>query len=76
MSNNTSFRAHPGDTQRGLEGYINVLGGTDPSSTPGFIALHHDPLEGSADLALATINYSKSLGYRYVTLQECLGIRL
>lgn len=55
---------------------MKVLEGTNPTLTPGFIALHHDPLAGSADLAFVTINYARRLGYRYVTLSECLGIPL
>lgn len=66
----------PGDTQAGLQRYIDALGGTNPNLTPGFIALHHDPLVGSVALAQATISYSRSIGYRYVSLSECLGIRV
>jgi peptidoglycan/xylan/chitin deacetylase (PgdA/CDA1 family) len=64
---------HPGDTAAGLAEYVKALNGTNPATTPGFIALHHDPLQGSKELAETVIDYAQSLGYRFVSLKECLG---
>jgi len=68
--------SHPNDTQAGLAGYINKLNGTDPATTPGFIALHHDPIPHSDELAAIAIDYVRKMGYRFASLSECLGIRI
>jgi peptidoglycan-N-acetylmuramic acid deacetylase len=66
--------AHPGDTAAGLLGYSEVLNGTDPDTTLGFISLHHDVHPGSQELAFEAIDYTRAQGYRMVSLEECLGI--
>lgn len=67
---------HPGDTAAGLAEYVTVLNNTNPKNTEGFIALHHDIQKGAVELALAAINYVRSLGYEFVSLPECLGLEL
>lgn len=63
------------DIGHSLQVYRNALEGTDPKSTPGFIALHHDTLELQVELTKAVIKYVRSKGYKFVSLHECLGIQ-
>lgn len=41
-----------------------------------FISLHHDPVPRSAELAAKVIDYVRLHGFRLVTIDECIGIRL
>jgi len=68
--------AHPNYTYAGLAKYIKKMNGTDPATTPGFIALHHDPISHSDELAGLAIDYVRKMGYRIASLSECLGILL
>jgi len=63
---------HPGDTATGMKHYVEGTANTNPDSH-SFIALHHDPLHGSAELAQQAINFMKKLNYTFVTVNECLG---
>lgn len=46
----------------------------DTHLNSSFIALHHDFVEGSAELAAHAIDYVVDKGFRMVTIAECLGI--
>jgi len=64
---------HPNDTALGLQAYKDALEGIDPSTTPGFIALHHDTQTNGAELASLAIDYVRSKGWTFVSMDECLG---
>ncbi len=69
---NTLDWSHPGDTEAGIENYKSDTNGSNPQND-SFIALHHDPLVGSSELAQAAIDFMKDLGYIFVSVGECIG---
>ncbi|XP_021946650.1 peptidoglycan-N-acetylglucosamine deacetylase [Folsomia candida] len=70
---NTLDWSHPGDTAAAIENYKIETSGSHPS-VDSFIALHHDPLPGSSELAVEAIRFMISAGYRFVTVGECIGL--
>lgn len=65
--------AHQSKIDKSLEKYEIALEGKNPEVTQGHIALHHDIARGSVELASMVIEYGRSKGYRFVSLNECLG---
>ncbi|OUM68568.1 carbohydrate esterase family 4 protein, partial [Piromyces sp. E2] len=54
--------------------YVSILGDIDPRVN-SFIALHHDEGNDSAIENLPKIiSYVKSLGYKFVTMDKCIGM--
>ncbi|KAF9439264.1 hypothetical protein BGZ76_007465 [Entomortierella beljakovae] len=65
---------HPDDVAASLEVYETALEPHGALSQPGHIFLQHDTLQTTAtQLGPEAVDYALSLGYRVVTVGECLG---
>jgi len=62
------------DKRNSTEFYLTKLKQSNPD-TDSFIALNHDVNELTANSILDTvIPYMKQLGYKFVTIDECIGL--
>lgn len=63
---------HKEDIETSFSSYLEIMGNAS-NATDSFIALHHDPVVRSGELAALAIDYVKSKGFRLVTVGECIG---
>ncbi|KAF9576824.1 hypothetical protein EC968_003331 [Mortierella alpina] len=65
---------HPDDVNQSLDVYKSALGRKDEIKQKGHIFLQHDTHKSTAlELAPQAIDYALSLGFKVVTVGECLG---
>ncbi|RUP48530.1 hypothetical protein BC936DRAFT_144438 [Jimgerdemannia flammicorona] len=65
---------HPTDVKKDMANYQANLKGLKAASTYGFIALEHDVYKDTALVfAEQAVKYVQSLGYKMVSVAECLG---
>ncbi len=62
------------DTEASLNNYNNEMKFSSYLNS-SFIALHHDPLPSSGELARKAIRFMKSKGFKFVTVGQCIGIK-
>ncbi|KAF9178386.1 hypothetical protein BGZ51_005939 [Haplosporangium sp. Z 767] len=73
-SQDTNDWQHPTDVEASMKVYRSALGAKNAVKQPGHIFLQHDTHQVTATLlATQAIDYARKMGFKVVTVGECLG---